>query len=56
MKKNKENVDIILPNYNSEDFLEKTIKSIIQQSFVNWSLIIVDDSSNSKTKKFLKNI
>ena len=54
MKKNNKNIDIILPNYNSEDFLEKTIKSIIQQSFVNWSLIIVDDSSNSKTKKILK--
>ena len=51
MKKNNKNIDIILPNYNSEDFLEKTIKSIIQQSFVNWNLIIVDDSSNSKTKK-----
>ena len=54
MKKNNKNIDIILPNYNSEDFLEKTIKSIIQQSFVNWKLIIVDDSSNSKTKKILK--
>ena len=54
MKKNNKNIDIILPNYNSEDFLEKTIKSIIQQSFVNWNLIIVDDSSNSKTKKILK--
>ena len=54
MKKNNKYIDIILPNYNSEDFLEKTIKSIIQQSFVNWNLIIVDDSSNSKTKKILK--
>ena len=54
MKKNTKNIDIILPNYNSQDFLEKTIKSIIQQSFVNWNLIIVDDSSNSKTKKILK--
>ena len=53
-KYNFQNIDIILPNYNSEDFLEKTIKSIIQQSFVNWKLIIVDDSSNSKTKKILK--
>ena len=33
MKKNKENVDIILPNYNSEDFLEKNNKKYYSAKF-----------------------
>jgi len=58
-KKKKKKIDIILPNYNSHEFLEETLKSIINQSYFNWRLIIVDDNSDNKTKqilrKFLKN-
>ena len=46
-------VDIILPVYDCEDYLEQTIKSIINQSFKNWKLIVIDDNSNLKTKKIL---
>ena len=51
---NKTIVDIILPNYNSNEFLEETLKSILSQSFKNWRLIIVDSSSNIKTLKILR--
>ena len=47
----KTEVDIILPNYNSKDFIDKTINSVLKQSYKNWKLIIVDDSSNSETKE-----
>ncbi len=47
-------VSIILPNYNSFKFIDNTIKSILNQSFTNWKLIIIDDCSNEKTKKVLK--
>ena len=43
MSKNKSEVDIILPNYNSSNFIEATINSILKQSFKNWKLIIIDD-------------
>ena len=46
-------VSIILPNYNSSDTLLFTVKSILNQSYKNWELIIVDDNSNTKTKKVL---
>ena len=49
----KNKVSIILPNYNSEKFILSTINSIKNQSYKNWDLIIVDDCSNSKTKKIL---
>ena len=51
---NKISIDIILPNYNSELYISETINSIINQTFKNWKLTIVDDNSNLETKKILK--
>ena len=42
-KKEKTKIDIILPNYNSSQFITETINSVIQQSYKNWRLFIVDD-------------
>jgi glycosyltransferase involved in cell wall biosynthesis len=53
-KKKKTQIDIILPNFNSQEFIAETIKSIIKQSYSNWKLIIIDDNSNKKTKEILK--
>ena len=50
----KTKISIVMPNYNSSLFLEQTVKSIINQSFFNWELILVDDNSNFQTKKILK--
>jgi len=47
-------VDIILPNYNSDDFFEETINSIFNQTFKKWNLIIIDDNSNLKNQEMLK--
>jgi len=55
MENKKTEVDIILPNYNSSEFIEKTIDSVIGQTHKNWNLIIVDDCSDEKTKKILNN-
>ena len=52
-KELKNKVSIILPNYNSADYISSTIKSIINQSYKNWNLIIVDDCSNIKTRNIL---
>lgn len=38
-------VSIIVPVYNVEKYVERCIKSIIHQSYVNWELILVDDGS-----------
>ena len=55
-KKEKTKIDIILPNYNSSEFIIKTIKSILKQTYKNWKLIIVDDCSDKKTINILKQI
>ena len=52
----KNNVTIILPNYNSYKFIENTVSSIIKQSYKKWELFIVDDCSGKKTISALKNL
>jgi teichuronic acid biosynthesis glycosyltransferase TuaG len=47
-------VDIILPVYNSENFILKTIESILNQKFKSWRLMIVDDNSSDNTYKIIK--
>ena len=47
-------VEIVLPNKNSEESLEETINSIINQTFQNWRLTIVDGNSNIETQNILK--
>ena len=46
-------VSIILPNFNSSEFIKQTLKSIISQTYKNWELIIVDDNSDKSTKNIL---
>ena len=54
MENKKTEIDIILPNYNSSEFIEKTIQSVLKQNFNKWRLILVDDFSNLKTRKIIK--
>lgn len=44
---------IIIPTYNREIFLEKAINSIVNQTYYNWELIIIDDGSTDKTKELV---
>lgn len=46
-------IDIIIPVYNSEKFISRTIRSVLNQTFKNWRLIIIEDGSNDNTKKIL---
>lgn len=52
----KPTVSIIIPVYNAERYVAKAIESVIMQSFVNWELIIVDDSSTDNTFSVCKNL
>ena len=48
-------ISIILPNYNSYQFISETLKSVINQSYKNWELILIDDNSNKNTREILNN-
>jgi glycosyltransferase involved in cell wall biosynthesis len=42
-------VSIIIPNYNRENLIGDTIKSLINQTYSNWEAIIVDDGSTDRS-------
>lgn len=54
MKYEKNKVSIVMPTFNVSVFLEDTVKSVLQQSYSNWELIIVDDSSSDDTPDLIK--
>lgn len=47
-------VSIIMPSYNTADFISETIDSVLNQSYKNWELIIVDDCSTDNTDEIIK--
>lgn len=44
-------VSVVVPTYNREHLIVKTIKSVLNQSYTNFELIIVDDASTDNTEK-----
>lgn len=42
-------VSIIMPSYNTASFIAESIKCVMQQTYANWELIIVDDCSKDDT-------
>ncbi len=42
---------IIIPTFNDEQKIERAIKSVINQTYSNWKLIIVDDGSTDNTEE-----
>ena len=49
-------VDIIIPVFNSQKFISKTLKSVFRQTFKKWQLIIIDDGSKDNTIVIIKKI
>jgi glycosyltransferase involved in cell wall biosynthesis len=42
-------VSVIIPLYNKEKWIEKTLFSVLNQSFTDWEAIIVDDGSTDQS-------
>ena len=45
---------IIIPNYNNAEWLSKSINSILEQTFTNYEIIIVDDCSTDNSIDIIK--
>lgn len=49
-----ESVSILIPNYNKAPFLEETLNSVLDQTYLNWECIIVDDHSIDNSWQILE--
>ena len=47
-------VSVIVPVYNSEKYLSRSLNSIINQSYKNLEIIVIDDSSTDNSKNMIK--
>lgn len=54
MKKNICKVTIIMPVYNCEKYLHEAIESILNQTFKDFELLIINDGSKDRTNKILQ--
>ncbi|MFW6016698.1 MAG: glycosyltransferase family 2 protein [bacterium] len=51
---NNDLVSIITPLYNSKEFIEETIQSVLNQSYREWEMIIVDDCSTDDSVQIVQ--
>src|SRR5690554_2487133 len=47
-------VSILMPLYNAEKWIEATIQSVVNQTYTNWELIVVDDGSSDNSYAIVK--
>ena len=49
-------ISVIIPVYNGEKTIEETIASLLQQTYSNWELIVIDDGSSDRTPILIQDI
>jgi glycosyltransferase involved in cell wall biosynthesis len=47
-------ISIVTPSYNSEEFIEETILSVLDQSYPNIQYIVIDGGSTDKTPEIIR--
>lgn len=48
------NVSIVMPSYNSAKFIEKSIDSVLNQTYKNWELLVIDDCSSDNSLELVE--
>lgn len=46
-------VSIIMPSYNTAEYIAESIQSVLSQSYTDWELIVVDDCSTDNTDEVI---
>ena len=49
-------ISVIIPTFNREHLIEKSVSSVLSQTFKPKEVIVVDDGSSDKTWDVLKNL
>lgn len=47
-------VSIVMPTHNRESMLTRAIESVVNQTYGNWELLVVDDASNDNTQQVVE--
>ena len=47
-------VSVIMPSYNTAKYISESIQSVIDQTYTDWELLIVDDCSSDNTDKIVE--
>src|SRR5690625_440466 len=48
-------VSVIMPIYNTSEFLNQSIQSVLSQTYKNIELILINDGSNDESKQIIEN-
>ncbi len=51
-----EKISIIIPVYNSEKYIEKTLASVLAQTYENTEIIVIDDGSTDKSGEIVRRL
>lgn len=47
-------VSVIMPNYNSEQYISDAIESVLAQTYQDWEMLIVDDCSTDRSYEIIE--
>ena len=56
MTKSIKSLSIVMPTYNCAQYLENSVKSILNQSFTDFEFLIIDDGSTDSTEELISKI
>jgi glycosyltransferase involved in cell wall biosynthesis len=55
MNSQTQTIDVLIPVYNGEKYIEKCLTSLLNQTYKDINIIVADDGSTDKTAKILEN-
>ena len=47
-------VSVVIPTYNHAQYLRRALTSVLDQSYVNWEVIVIDNHSTDNTDELME--